>query len=125
MEFTPEFVNNIEEKTGLPIGLIRKLDPTHFSFYLQNKDKMKIEERDGKIKYVIKNINLIRKYYSTKEESNKRLLVSIFETLTIGEKEFDNFLDRIYFRGPKINTKYRTKFLTSKQIDKLIDDILN
>ena len=89
---------SIETSVGLPIDLIRELDTTHLSFYLQNRDKIRIKKDDGKILY-------------------------FFEGKKFTEKEFDDYLNKIDFRGAKISTEPIMRYITSEKINKDFDKI--
>ena len=100
-------VENIEKTVRLPIGVIRGLDLVHLSFYLKNRNEMKIEQ-----------------------DENGRFLYS-FGGKKFTEDEFDKYLDRIDFRGPEIDLEYRvdgipvSRFLTSEQINEQLDKTLD
>jgi hypothetical protein len=115
---------SIENSIGLPIDLIRKMDSTHMSFYLQNKDAIEItENKSGEIEYIIKEWDLIIQYYSTKHNNSKiKEFMDIINQRTIlSEKEFDDYLNIIDFRGPEIGTDPMQRYITSEQIDKEMD----
>jgi len=88
-----------KSSTGLPVDVIKDLQPHHYSFYVQNKDRMTI----------------------------RRSTFNNFEYTVDGEKfynehQFDSYLDRINFR--RSNACKESGCVSSKEIDKQLDKML-
>lgn len=125
------WTKSIEDHVGLPIDLIKKLDSNHMSFYLQNRDNMSIKQNDsGQIEYTLRGMWYILNYYEFKTEIEPKTLIKNLMNgqVILNENEFDNYLEMIHFRGPKIDTEYRidgipeSRFITSEQINQQLDD---
>ena len=105
---------SIEKNVGLPIDLIRKLDSTHLSFYLQNRKRMRIERNDnGKILYFVDK--------RLRGKISKALGIKSSKEFIFNEDEFDDYLDKVGFRGAKISTEPMMRYISSEEIDKQID----
>lgn len=113
---------SIEEKVGLPMDLIKRLDSTHYSFYLQNKDKIKIEEHNKEISFTILDNNLGKEIYE--KIYGFEPIGSDIGHFFFGENDIDKYLDIIGFRVPERDNKLRidgipeSRFITSKEINK-------
>jgi len=113
MEFTQKYKENFRENFGVSIELMREVDNVHYSFYLQNRDKMKIErDNDGKIVYFV----------------DKKLQKKISKTLSkncrgfiFTEKDLDDYLNRIGFRGAEIKHIPIVRYMSEKEFDKFVN----
>jgi hypothetical protein len=135
-EFSKEFSELIEKNVGLPIYIIRHLDTRQTSFYMQNRgkisvtlDRSKLEE--GEIYFVLNDYEMRRDYQQRINGYKHPELSPLQNSGTpLSKKHFDAYLDAIGFRGKlKTDKELRldgipsSRFLSSKQINKSIDEI--
>jgi len=125
--FTEQFEKEvIEENVGLPIDLIRKLDNVHMSFYCQNREHMKIERNNnGEVLYILRGLGLVTQYYFNRDEKPglTGVMGIVFRRVVLNEKEFDDYLDRINFVGPKIESVPLHRYVSREKINEEIDKI--
>ena len=118
------WIESIEDNVGLSADIIRATPPDHLSFYLQNRNNVKISrDENSNIFYTLLG-DLVAEYYCYKEgrAGFKSLLDIPLGRVTINEDEMDTYLDRIDFRGPKIGVG-PTRYVSSNEINRILDEI--
>lgn len=81
--------------------LLNSLDSLHFNFYLKNPENISIKRENATVQYIIKG-NLIEKYFQAFGLPIKKIF-----KITLDEKKMNEFLNKIGFRGPEIDTEQR------------------
>lgn len=115
-----KYIKSLEKNIGISIGLIKRLSPEVYTFYLQNRDKIKPFFHEKRLYISVSDKDLINQVYKTLY-GYEPIGNPVGGGFLFSHSDFGDYLDKINF---KTNLSYGKGFIPSDEINKLIDPII-